>query len=205
MDGIKRYDLEALHQVQNFKGKPIINITNGEQIGVVDDILIHLETTSVAAIVIIKGNLLRQDLYAIQAQDIRVWGKDSVLVSGMDLLQKKSQVPELSGALSASEVMRGREIISLDGERSGELRDFLINQDGVLEGIEAGRISEHLANQIGAKNRGGTIRLPTSAIHSMGKDVIIIDMTKIEKDEDVEGPVMEFPVEDQPSEAPQSE
>lgn len=194
MDTMKHQDLTGLHQLQSFKGKPIINVTNGEQMGVVDDILIQPESLSLAAIIISKGNLLRQDLYAVPTRDIKVWGKDAVLVSGFDMLRKKGEYPELDTSLSASEAVRGREIISLDGERNGELKDFLVDQDGRLEGIEVGRVGDGLAKQLGEKNRSAPARLPVSTIHSLGKDVIIIDLNKVERV--YEEPVMEYPVEE---------
>jgi uncharacterized protein YrrD len=171
-------DLKELPTLQNFRGKPIISVSDGQQIGTVEEILIDPNTMAIAALLTSKGNLFRQDVRAISSREVRVWGKDAILVTHPDVLQRKNEMPDLDQAVSTGDNMRSRDVISLDGERNGEVKDFIVTHDGRIAGIEVSRPSDGLAQMIPDRDRHNNLRLPISTIHSIGKDVVIIDMNK---------------------------
>jgi uncharacterized protein YrrD len=173
-------NLPDLPTVQSFRGKPIISISDGQQIGSVEDVLIDPNSMSIVALLTSKGNLFRQDVRGISAREVRVWGKDAILVTQPDVLQRKNDLPELEHALSTSENLRSRDVISLDGERNGEVKDFIVTHDGQIAGIEVSRASAGLAQMLPDRDRHSNIRLPVSTIHSVGKDAVIIDMNKVQ-------------------------
>jgi uncharacterized protein YrrD len=171
-------NLQDLPTIQSFRGKPIISVSDGQQIGTAEDILIDPNGMAIIALLTSKGNLFRQDVRAISAREVRVWGKDAILVTHPDILQRKNELPELDTALSTGDQMRTRAVISLEGERNGEVKDFIVTHDGRIAGIEVARPSDGLAQLIPDRDRHNNLRLPIDTIHSIGKDAVIIDMHK---------------------------
>ncbi|MFU8773719.1 MAG: PRC-barrel domain-containing protein [Anaerolineales bacterium] len=164
--------------VQTFKGKSIISISNGQTIGTVNDILIDPKELRISAIVTSKGSLLSREIDAILADDIRVWGKDVILVSGPDIIQKKEDIPDLGDWLSVSNQIKGREVFSLDGLRVGEINDLVVDMEGNLVSYDLVKVGASMAEAMVASPEEEKKRLPINTTHAMGKDVLIVDLAK---------------------------
>jgi YlmC/YmxH family sporulation protein len=70
----------------DLRNKEVVNINNGEKLGFVDDVEIDTDTSSVLALVIygrerIWGIFGRDDDLIISCKDIKVVGKDTILVA----------------------------------------------------------------------------------------------------------------------------
>lgn len=194
-------NLLELPTAQSFRGKPIISVSDGQQLGTVEDVLIDPVSMSITALLTSKGNLFRQDMRVITASEVRVWGKDAILVTHPDILQRKNDVPDMDNSISTHEQNRVRDLITLGGERNGEVKDFVVTHDGRIAGIDVARASDALAQLIGGRDRNA-LRLPIGAIHSVGKDVVIIDMEKIQPVVEAQNRTDRFD-QDQPEDAPE--
>jgi sporulation protein YlmC with PRC-barrel domain len=164
--------------VQTFKGKSIISISNGQTIGTVNDILIDPKDLKISAIVTSKGSLLSREIDAILADEIKVWGKDVILVSGPDIIRKKDEIPDLTEWLSVSSQIKGREVFSLDGIRVGEINDLVVDVEGNLVSYDLEKVGSSMAKAMVDSPKEDKGRLPINTTHAMGKDVLIVDLTK---------------------------
>lgn len=86
--------------LMDLRSKEVINILTGEKLGYVDDVEIDTETSSVIAIIIygkerLFGIFGRDDDLIISCKEIKLIGKDTILVS-----QKDSDVGKNSGIKS---------------------------------------------------------------------------------------------------------
>lgn len=156
---------------KQLNGKAIVDIHNGEKIGQISDVLFNPNTLRVAALMISQGGLLNRDEEAFPADNVQVWGKDVVLVNrsnqmGVDRVTGVDQFVKLSDQL------RGRYVVSTDGERVGQIEDVLLGDRGQLVGYELSQVFVQ-GPLVESK------RIPVDATSSLGKDVLIVDLSKI--------------------------
>jgi uncharacterized protein YrrD len=164
-------------------GKPIISMTNGVSIGKVVDILIDPGTTQVAALVTSRGGLLARGvgIEAIPAQEVQVWGQDAVLVNRPDVITGEDQLPDRQHWLSVVDQIKGRDVVSIDGTRIGQLNDIVLNTQGQL-------VAYDLAHVLVTGPVAQSKRIPAEATRSFGRDVLIVDQVQADEAQAEEQP-----------------
>jgi uncharacterized protein YrrD len=172
--------MSEVHSSRQLIGKPIISMTNGVILAKVVDIMFDPDTGQVAAVATLKGGGLLQrgpELEAILAREVRVWGRDAVLVSGPDVIATEENLPERQKWLSVSDQIKGRDVVSVDGTRIGQLSDVVLDTQGQL-------VSYELAQVFIKGPVARSKRLPAEATRSFGQDVLIIDRSQIKEEEE---------------------
>jgi len=171
----------SLQSLQELIGKPVISITNGQNIGSVVDIMVDPDKLALSALVTSKGGLLSRKIEAVRAAEVQVWGMHAILVKEPDVILKGDELYDRQTWMSFSDNLRSRDIVSLDGTRLGAIKDIFIDRQGKLEAYELARIYKEVE---GLEEK----RIPVAATQSMGKDFLVVDLRKIPKpsDEDVE-------------------
>jgi len=155
---------------QEFKGKPIISVANGQVIGHVADILIDPETRSVAALVTSRGGMLNRRTEWISADVIRSWGDNAIMVEQPEVIQDVD-VPEANDRwLSLFDGLRGRYMVTTDGTRVGQVKDVYLDSSGRLIAYRLGQVD--LTEAVDDSKR-----IDASITRALGKDVIVIDWT----------------------------
>lgn len=149
-------------------GRPVVSVSDGRRLGSVADILLDPETLTVAAITTSKGTIFNREIEAIRAEQVKVWGQDVVLVEHPQVIQKGSELEGRDKWLSVSDQIRGRYVISVDGTRVGQIEDVVIDAQGKITGY---RLNQVFIDGPLADSK----RIPASATHSMGRDVLIIN------------------------------
>jgi sporulation protein YlmC with PRC-barrel domain len=167
-----------LMQLDEFRGKSIISTSDGQRIGKVEDILIDPGNLKIEGIVTSRGGFMRPDVRAIKATDVEVWGQDVVLVTHPDVIVRREDISGLENCLSVTEHIVGRDVITLDGQRIGELFDLLVDNKGNLTGYDVSKVRSELADLFGG-NKRRDYTLPVDSIHSFGKDVLIVDLSTV--------------------------
>ena len=157
-------------------GKPIISITNGVIIGKVVDVLIDPGTVQVAALVTSKGGLLMQrgQMEAIPAKEVQVWGQDAILVSRPDVIAKQDELPDHERWLSVVDRVKGRDVVSIDGTRIGQLNDIVLNTQGQL-------VAYDLAQVFVQGPLAETRSISAELTHSFGRDVLLVDIVQTDE------------------------
>ena len=151
--------------VADLKGKTIISLSNGEKIGQVDDVLVDPESLMVSGLLVTQGGLFDREKKIISAQDVDKWGKDTVLVSGIEVFHAEGELPGREHWLSASDKLNGLTVVNTQGERLGQIDDVIIDDSGRFV---AYRVSSGMG-------RGDSREIPATATKTLGKDVAIVD------------------------------
>lgn len=153
---------------QELNGKLIVSASNGQIIAKVVDVLIAPEDRpQVAALVTSKGTIFKQEIEAIPSNEVLVWGQDVILVSGPDVIAKEDALPGSQEWLGVSDQVRGREVVSINGTRIGELNDVVLNTEGRLIAYDLAQVS--VEGPIAESKR-----IPIEATQSFGQDVLIV-------------------------------
>ncbi len=165
-------------------GKSIVSVTNGQIIAKVEDVMLDPGALRVAALVTSEsglGRMLKFDrkTEAIPGSEVQVWGQDVVLVSRPDVITNIEELPGSDQWVSVSEKIKGRDVISADGTRIGQLNDVVIDLQGQLVGYDLGRV---FVQGPPAQSK----RIGVEATRSLGQDVLIVDMAEIIEAEPVE-------------------
>jgi uncharacterized protein YrrD len=166
--GVSYEEMHAVEErnIGGLLGHEIISIKDGIKIAKIEDFFVDPETRGLAAVVTSKGRLLHRRVQAIQAENIQVWGKDVLIVNQPDVIRAAEEFTGYGSWLSFNQ-LRGREVVSMKGERAGQIEDVSIGPDGKLAAL------------LLTKAAAGSKRLPIYAVHSMGKDVLIVDLSRV--------------------------
>ncbi len=163
--------MSTYNLAQKFYGNSIISISNGQIIAKVEDILIDPHALQVAALVTAKrgGGLLKreQEIDLILGDKVQVWGQDAVLVSDPDVIVKEGETPDSAKWLSVSEQLKGRDVISIDGQRIGKLNDVALDVKGTLVEYDLGQV--FIEGPIAQSKR-----IAVETTHALGQDVLIV-------------------------------
>jgi uncharacterized protein YrrD len=169
--GVPNMSLQSIHELI---GKPVISMTNGQNIGSVADIMIDPDKLALSALVTSKGSLLSRKIEAIRAAEVQVWGIHAVLVSDPDVILKGDELYDRDAWMSFSDDLKSRNVVSLDGARLGAIKDILIDRQGKLTAYELSRAFK----EVDGLEQG---RIPVEATQSLGQDFLVIDLRKIAK------------------------
>jgi uncharacterized protein YrrD len=164
--------MEVNRPAQSIQGFQVISITNGEVIGKVEDVLIDLKKRHVAAIVTSKGSLLRRKVTAISREAVQVWGQDVILVTGPDVIQSGEKMQGFAEWESAGSQVKGKNVLSAKGERVGELKDVIIDNDAMVVGYALSKVLIEGPVQ-------ESKRIHANATQTLGADALIVDTTKL--------------------------
>jgi uncharacterized protein YrrD len=153
---------------QEYKGKPVISVANGQVIGHVADILIDPETLSVAALITSRGSMLNRRSEGIPASEIRSWGDNAIMVEQPEIIQDVDAEEASGNWISVFDGLRGRYLVTSDGTRVGRVNDVFFDQNGHLLAYHLGQVDlEEIVDD--------SKRIDAGATRALGKDVIVIE------------------------------
>jgi uncharacterized protein YrrD len=164
---------------QELIGKPVISITNGQNIATIVDFMIDPEKLSLSALVTSKGSILSRKIEAIRYADIHVWGMHTVLVKDHDVILKEDELYDRDAWMSFLDDLKAREVVTIEGTRLGTIKDLLVDRRGKMLAYELSKVYKQ-----GQAFEGKLIL--TEATQSLGKDILVVDLKKALK---VEEPV----------------
>lgn len=182
------------------KGLPIIDIQEGRKIATFEDIMIDPDTLKPGALITSKGNMLKHELKWIPGKNVKVWGKDAILVAGLDLIQDDEDFSGPEKWMSVWDEVKGRTVISMDGTRIAQIADMFMDEQGNFVAYDLSQV--HIQGPL-AESR----RLEIDATHSLGSDVLVIKLSADEllQPQDSEVQAATEPVHTQPEETEQDE
>jgi uncharacterized protein YrrD len=161
----------SLQSIHELIGKPVISLTNGQNIGSVADIMVDPDKLAISALVTSKGGLLSRKIEAIRAAEVQVWGMHAILVKEPDVILKRDELYDRDAWMSFSDDLKSRDVVSADGTRLGIIKDVLIDHQGKLATFELTRLNKDVE---GLEEK----HIPVEAIQSLGKDFLVVDLKK---------------------------
>lgn len=172
-------DIQSTHDLI---GKPVISVTNGQNIASVVDFMIDPEKLDVTALVTSKGGLLSRKIEAIRAKEVQVWGMHAVLVKDFDVILKEDELYDREAWMSIADDIKSREVVTIDGTRLGTVRDILIDRQGKMLAYELTKVSKDVQAFEGKL-------IPISATQSLGKHILVVDLKKARDQEEPQNTV----------------
>lgn len=163
-------DMDA-QSTRELIGKPVISITNGQNIATVVDFKIDPEKLVLTALVTSKGGLLSRKIEAIRSADIHIWGMHAVLVKDHDVILKEDELYDRDAWISLAEALKSREVVTIEGTRLGTIKDILVDRQGKVLAYELSRVYKD-----GQGFEGKLILV--EATQSLGKDLLLVDLKK---------------------------
>jgi uncharacterized protein YrrD len=180
-------------------GKPIYSLKDGRLLGSVKDLFVDLELNVVSGVFLGSEGLFSRKILAIMRENIAVFGIDSVLVTGSDVVTDSTDNKSLETWLRREEV-QGRSVDTPGGTKVGNIGDVLLDENAKVVGYwlskvrVAGPIAEHrqVMNDaiIDTGNKDGTMTIDLGkAEHpSLSPLNISKDLDDAEEEEDSQEP-----------------
>jgi sporulation protein YlmC with PRC-barrel domain len=147
---------------RQFRNKPLINIVDGRQLGVIDDLYLNKSLDMVRAVFLGPRGFITRRSHVIDLTSIEVCGADAWLVRGMDKMISLDDYPEAGSMVLAGNV-KGREIQTDGGTKIGSVDDVILDPEAKVIGFALGRVQVHgpIAE---------TRRIARAAISSVGSE-----------------------------------
>lgn len=153
--------------VKDLKGRPVVAIDGGEQLGAIKDVLFNLDERAAQAVTISSGGLFHGSSTVIAMSDIHSIGNDAVMVPSRDVLRGDEDTPVYRQYPGIKE-LTSLKVMTKSGEHVGEVSTLRINpEDGHLTDIEVRR-----AGAMGAFREHVTV--PAAHVISIGKDMVVV-------------------------------
>ena len=151
------------------KGLPVIDLQEGRRIATFEDVMINPETLKLAALITSKGNLLKHEMKWIPGENVKVWGKDAILVSGPDVIEDGEEFSGPKTWMSVWDEVKGRTVISMQGTRVAQIADMFMDEAGKFVAYDLAQV--HIQGPLAE-----TRRLDIETTHSLGRDVLIVQL-----------------------------
>jgi len=164
---------ERTFLASEFIGRKIYTAQGGIQLGVVKDLMVNPDLLEVAAISTVKGDLVERDLSLIPSGEVVLWGQDLVLVTNVDVIKAREEMPDFNKWVSFLDDLIGQRIVTVSGNRLGAMKDLLIGEQGRIEGYVV-EDADHLPEQL-TRSDGKNVYIPIIATHSLGSEMLIIN------------------------------
>lgn len=151
-------------RVSDLKGKTVIT-TQGENIGMVEDVLLHPVEQRLGALVVKSPRFAGPQI--LLAEDISSFGGDAVPTQSAEKLQDQTRFGESAQMVSLGEAS-GRKVATASGNYASELTDVHIDPaTGKVTGYE-------VTGGLFAKMFGHTHTIEASEHTRLGKDLLIV-------------------------------
>ena len=151
---------------KELKNKPVVAVAHADKIGYIGDILLDLKDQQVAGFKVDMRGFMKghRDL---PWRDIQSIGGDAVTVAAPDSVKDVDVVPDLESMTHGEKVLRSR-VMSESGDQVGTVADVEFDEKtGAIGGIIlSGGLVDRLERRVHM--------IPTSAVRSIGKDIVVI-------------------------------
>jgi sporulation protein YlmC with PRC-barrel domain len=155
------------------KGKAVVSMVDGIQIGRVEDVLFDTAALKVAALVLTTTG--GRSILPFTA--VRTLGADAVTVESATATQPAAAQGDASNLLRALGDLTGLKVVNGEGAYLGDIRDITIDQ-------ASGALTEFEAHGGGMLGIGGTtITVLAAAIRGIGPELVTVDMPAPSDDE----------------------
>ncbi len=193
-------------------GKPVYSMKDGRLLGSVKDLFVDLDLNVVSGIFLGSEGLFSRKITAIMRENIVIFGIDSVLVTGSDVVTDSAENSILEISLRREEV-QGRGVDTPGGTKVGNIGDVLLDENAKIVGYwlskvrVAGPIADHrqVMNDavIDTGDKDGTMTIdlgkaerPSSSSLTVSKDLDDVDEEADSQEQIDEAPEANGAVED---------
>ena len=148
------------------KGLPVITMAEGKQIGKVDDLVIDPERKAVGWLRLHSGGMLGGERLWVSTEAVHGIGADAVTINAEADARAPADAPDALALVKAKRGVIGNTVITEDGERVGEVRDYEFDPDTFA--------LTSLSVPPGMNVVGDILMIPGDKVLTIGKDMIVV-------------------------------
>jgi len=152
-------------KASEIRGKAVITVPGGENVGSVEDVLLRAEEQRLGALVVYSPRFGGPQI--VLAEDISSFGGDVVAIHSADKLQEQARCDESAQLVSVGEAA-GRRVATASGIYAGELFD--VHLDPTTSKITGYEVTGGLF----ARMFGRSHTIEASEHTRLGKDLLIV-------------------------------
>jgi len=136
---------------QRLVNLPVISVSEGDEIGKVNDLYLDSELKHVTAISLDNEEPFNELNCYVRQADVLSIDQDAILVQNSDFVLDEVETPELSEWLKRwirREDLRGRKVIAPDGTRIGHIGDIVLGDKADIVGFNLQQgVGQQVANK----------------------------------------------------------
>ena len=148
------------------KGLPVITIAEGKQVGKIDDMVIDPEHKAVSWLRLHSGGMLGGERLWVSVAAVHGVGEDAVTINAEADARAPADAPEALALVKAKRGIIGNKVITENGERVGEVRDFEV--DPTTFALTS------LSVPPGMNVVGDILMIPGDKVLTIGEDMIVV-------------------------------
>ena len=148
------------------KGLPVITMAEGKQVGKVDDLVIDPERKAVSWLRLHSGGMLGGERLWVSTDAVHGVGEHAVTINAEADARAPADAPEALALVKAKREIIGNKVMTENGERVGEVRDYEFNPDTFA------LTSLSIPPSMGLA--GDTLMIAGDKVLTIGEDVIVV-------------------------------
>lgn len=148
------------------KGLPVIAMAEGKQVGKVDELVIDPDRKAVSWLRLHSGGLLGGERLWVSVEAVHGVGEDAVTINAEADARAPADAPEALALVKAKRGVIGNKVITENGERLGEVRDYEFNPETFA--------LTSLSVPPGMNVIGEILTIPGDKVLTIGEDVIVV-------------------------------
>jgi uncharacterized protein YrrD len=111
------------------KGLPVITMAEGKQVGKIDDLVVDPERKVVSWLRLHSGGMLGGERLWVPVEAVHGVGEDAITINAEADVRAPADAAEAVALVKAKRGIIGNKVITENGERLGEVRDYEFNPD----------------------------------------------------------------------------
>ena len=150
------------------KGLPVITMAEGKQIGKIDDLIVDPERKTVSWLRLHRGGMgmLGGERLWVPTEAVHGVGEDAVTINAEADARAPADAPEALALVKAKRGVIGNKVITENGERVGEVRDYEFDPNTFA--------LTSLSVPPGMNVVGEILMIPGDKVLTIGKDMIVV-------------------------------
>ena len=148
------------------KGLPVITMAEGKQIGKIDDLIVDPERKAVSWLRLHSGGMLGGERLWVSTEAVHGVGADAVTINAEADARAPADAPDALALVKAKRGVIGNTVITENGERVGEVRDYEFDPDTFA--------LTSLSVPPGMNVVGEILMIPGDKVLTIGKDMIVV-------------------------------
>ena len=109
---------------ERIKGLPVVTVAEGKKIGKVDDLVVDPDRKAVSWLRLHTGGLLGGERMWVPVAAVHGMGEDAVTINAEADVRAPADAPEAGVLVKAKRGIIGNKVVTENGERLGEVRDY---------------------------------------------------------------------------------
>ena len=161
---------------ERIKGLPVITMAEGKQVGKVDDLVVDPERKAVRWLRLHTGGLLGGERLWVPVDAVHGLGEDAVTINAEADVRAPADAPEADTLVKARRGIIGNKVVTENGERLGEVRDYEFTQDTFA--------LTYLFIPPGMDILGQFLTIAADKVLTIGEDVIVVATDAVMRSEE---------------------